>query len=135
MKQLLSPPQDKGDVGAKELDSLKSDRLRTVQLNVCKSEEVEKAVEIVRSSLEDPEKGRGHLGTAGTARAPFLSTTLHLLVSCQKTAFFLLHSRRKWVELNTLCNQATGNKARGDSRIYKSDKCMCLVQVSSANVH
>ncbi|XP_037003319.1 D-beta-hydroxybutyrate dehydrogenase, mitochondrial isoform X2 [Artibeus jamaicensis] len=50
--------KDKGDVGAKELDSLKSDRLRTVQLNVCKSEEVERVVEIVRASLEDPEKGR-----------------------------------------------------------------------------
>ncbi|XP_066097074.1 D-beta-hydroxybutyrate dehydrogenase, mitochondrial isoform X2 [Saccopteryx bilineata] len=49
--------KDKGDVGVKELDSLKSDRLRTVQLNVCKSEEVEKVVEVVRSSLEDPEKG------------------------------------------------------------------------------
>ena len=62
MAQLLSPPQDKGDVGAKELDSLKSDRLRTVQLNVCKSEEVEKVVEIICSSLEDPEKGRGYPG-------------------------------------------------------------------------
>ncbi|XP_034855756.1 D-beta-hydroxybutyrate dehydrogenase, mitochondrial isoform X1 [Mirounga leonina] len=49
--------KDKGDAGVKELDSLKSDRLRTVQLNVCKSEEVEKVVETVRSSLEDPEKG------------------------------------------------------------------------------
>ncbi|XP_004745360.1 D-beta-hydroxybutyrate dehydrogenase, mitochondrial isoform X1 [Mustela lutreola] len=49
--------KDKGDDGVKELDSLKSDRLRTVQLNVCKNEEVEKVVEIVRSSLEDPEKG------------------------------------------------------------------------------
>ncbi|XP_016055510.1 PREDICTED: D-beta-hydroxybutyrate dehydrogenase, mitochondrial [Miniopterus natalensis] len=58
--------KDKGDVGAKELDSLKSDRLRTVQLNVCKSEEVEKAVEIVRSSLEDPEKGMwGLVNNAG----------------------------------------------------------------------
>ncbi|XP_027441522.1 D-beta-hydroxybutyrate dehydrogenase, mitochondrial isoform X1 [Zalophus californianus] len=49
--------KDKGDAGVKELDSLKSDRLRTVQLNVCKSEEVEKVVETVRSSLEDPETG------------------------------------------------------------------------------
>lgn len=65
VKQLLSPPQDKGNEGVKELDSLKSDRLRTIQLNVCKSEEVEKAVEIVRSSLQDPDKGREHLGAAG----------------------------------------------------------------------
>lgn len=65
VKQLLSPPQDQGNEGVKELDSLKSDRLRTIQLNVCKSEEVEKAVEIVRSSLQDPDKGREHLGAAG----------------------------------------------------------------------
>ncbi|XP_028360477.1 D-beta-hydroxybutyrate dehydrogenase, mitochondrial isoform X1 [Phyllostomus discolor] len=58
--------KDKGDVGVKELDSLKSDRLRTVQLNVCKSEEVEKVVEIVRTSLEDPEKGMwGLVNNAG----------------------------------------------------------------------
>nr|KAF6473316.1 3-hydroxybutyrate dehydrogenase 1 [Rousettus aegyptiacus] len=49
--------KDKGDDRVKELDSLKSDQLRTIQLNVCKSKEVEEAVEIVRSSLEDPEKG------------------------------------------------------------------------------
>lgn len=49
--------KDKGHDGVKELDSLKSDRLRTVQLNVCKSEEVEKVVETIRSSLQDPEKG------------------------------------------------------------------------------
>lgn len=65
VKQLLSPPQDQGNEGVKELDSLKSDRLRTIQLNVCKSEEVEKAVEIIRSSLQDPDKGREHLGAAG----------------------------------------------------------------------
>lgn len=52
-------PQDKGDAGVKELDSLKSDRLRTIQLNVCSSEEIEKAVETVRSGLKDPEKGKG----------------------------------------------------------------------------
>ncbi|XP_003991813.3 D-beta-hydroxybutyrate dehydrogenase, mitochondrial isoform X1 [Prionailurus viverrinus] len=58
--------KDKGNDGVKELDSLKSDRLRTVQLNVCKSEEVDKVVEIVRSSLEDPEKGMwGLVNNAG----------------------------------------------------------------------
>ncbi|XP_035874195.1 D-beta-hydroxybutyrate dehydrogenase, mitochondrial isoform X2 [Phyllostomus discolor] len=72
--------KDKGDVGVKELDSLKSDRLRTVQLNVCKSEEVEKVVEIVRTSLEDPEKGRvinisSMLGRmANPARSPYCIT-------------------------------------------------------------
>ncbi|XP_025769574.1 D-beta-hydroxybutyrate dehydrogenase, mitochondrial [Puma concolor] len=58
--------KDKGNDGVKELDSLKSDRLRTVQLNVCKSEEVDKVVEIVHSSLEDPEKGMwGLVNNAG----------------------------------------------------------------------
>uniref|UniRef100_F6PPB0 D-beta-hydroxybutyrate dehydrogenase, mitochondrial n=1 Tax=Equus caballus TaxID=9796 RepID=F6PPB0_HORSE len=58
--------KDKGDVGVKELDSLKSDRLRTIQLNVCKSQEVEAAVETVRSSLGDPEKGMwGLVNNAG----------------------------------------------------------------------
>lgn len=65
MQQLLSSPQDKGSDGVKELDSMKSDRLRTVQLNVCKSEEVDKAAEVIRSSLEDPEKGKGALGQWG----------------------------------------------------------------------
>lgn len=36
---------------------MKSDRMRTVQLNVCDSKEVDRAVEHVNSSLEDPEKG------------------------------------------------------------------------------
>lgn len=49
--------KDKGNDGVQELDNLKSDRLRTIQLNVCKSEEVEKAVESVHAGLEDPEKG------------------------------------------------------------------------------
>ncbi|EPY85289.1 D-beta-hydroxybutyrate dehydrogenase, mitochondrial [Camelus bactrianus] len=49
--------KDKEGDGVKELDNLKSDRLRTVQLNVCKSEEVDKVLEIIRSSLKDPEKG------------------------------------------------------------------------------
>ncbi|XP_019579055.2 D-beta-hydroxybutyrate dehydrogenase, mitochondrial [Rhinolophus sinicus] len=58
--------KDQGNEGVKELDSLKSDRLRTIQLNVCKSEEVEKAVEIVRSSLQDPDKGMwGLVNNAG----------------------------------------------------------------------
>lgn len=65
VRQLLSSPQDKGSDGVKELDSMKSDRLRTVQLNVCKSEEVDKAAEVIRSSLEDPEKGKGALGQWG----------------------------------------------------------------------
>ncbi|XP_065530934.1 D-beta-hydroxybutyrate dehydrogenase, mitochondrial isoform X2 [Lathamus discolor] len=50
-------PLDKGEGGSKELDSMNSDRMRTVQLNVCDSKEVDRAVEHVSSSLEDPEKG------------------------------------------------------------------------------
>ncbi|CAH6776972.1 D-beta-hydroxybutyrate dehydrogenase, mitochondrial [Phodopus roborovskii] len=49
--------KDKGDAGVNELDSLNSDRLRTIQLNVCNGEEIEKAVETVHSSLKDPEEG------------------------------------------------------------------------------
>uniref|UniRef100_A0A8D2IDH2 D-beta-hydroxybutyrate dehydrogenase, mitochondrial n=1 Tax=Urocitellus parryii TaxID=9999 RepID=A0A8D2IDH2_UROPR len=57
---------DKGDAGVKELDSLNSDRLRTIQLNVCNNEEVERAVETVHSSLKDPEKGMwGLVNNAG----------------------------------------------------------------------
>ncbi|XP_037381213.1 D-beta-hydroxybutyrate dehydrogenase, mitochondrial [Talpa occidentalis] len=52
--------------GVKELDSLKSDRLKTIQLNVCNSQEVERAVEEVRSTLEDPENGMwGLVNNAG----------------------------------------------------------------------
>nr|XP_027791787.1 D-beta-hydroxybutyrate dehydrogenase, mitochondrial [Marmota flaviventris]XP_027791788.1 D-beta-hydroxybutyrate dehydrogenase, mitochondrial [Marmota flaviventris] len=58
--------KDKGDAGVKELDSLNSDRLRTIQLNVCNNEEVERAVETVHSSLKDPEKGMwGLVNNAG----------------------------------------------------------------------
>ncbi|KAM8954381.1 D-beta-hydroxybutyrate dehydrogenase, mitochondrial [Pelodytes ibericus] len=49
--------KDKGDAGVKELDSLKSDRMKTVQLNVVKQEEVDKAVEIIQENLKVPEKG------------------------------------------------------------------------------
>lgn len=36
---------------------MNSDRMRTVQLNVCDSKEMDRAVEHVQGSLEDPEKG------------------------------------------------------------------------------
>ncbi|KAG9468890.1 hypothetical protein GDO78_021740, partial [Eleutherodactylus coqui] len=49
--------KDKGHAGVKELDQIKSDRMITVQLNVVKQEEVEKAVEIIKENLKDPEKG------------------------------------------------------------------------------
>ncbi|XP_029473037.1 D-beta-hydroxybutyrate dehydrogenase, mitochondrial [Rhinatrema bivittatum] len=49
--------KDKGDSGVKELDNLKSDRLKTVQLNVCSEEEVAQAEKFIRANLKDPEKG------------------------------------------------------------------------------
>ncbi|XP_075058345.1 D-beta-hydroxybutyrate dehydrogenase, mitochondrial [Mixophyes fleayi] len=49
--------KDKGDTGVKELDSMKSDRMKTIQLNVVKQEEVDKAVEIIKDNLKEPEKG------------------------------------------------------------------------------
>ncbi|OCT80704.1 D-beta-hydroxybutyrate dehydrogenase, mitochondrial isoform X2 [Xenopus laevis] len=48
--------KDKGE-GVKELDSMKSDRMRTLQLNVVKPDEVDRGVEIIRENLKDPEKG------------------------------------------------------------------------------
>lgn len=36
---------------------MKSDRMRTVQLNVCDSEEVGRAVDYITSNLKDPETG------------------------------------------------------------------------------
>lgn len=36
---------------------MKSERMRTIQLNVCNSQETERAVEHVGASLKDPQKG------------------------------------------------------------------------------
>lgn len=36
---------------------MKSDRMRTVQLNVCDSEDVGRAVDYVTNTLKNPEKG------------------------------------------------------------------------------
>lgn len=47
---------------------MNSDRMRTVQLNVCDSKEVDRAVEHVNSSLEDPEKGTCMQWTLGSHR-------------------------------------------------------------------
>lgn len=49
--------KDKGEAGVKELDSMKSDRMRTIQLNVVKQDEVDRTVEIIRENLTNPEKG------------------------------------------------------------------------------
>uniref|UniRef100_A0A8D0HIL6 D-beta-hydroxybutyrate dehydrogenase, mitochondrial n=1 Tax=Sphenodon punctatus TaxID=8508 RepID=A0A8D0HIL6_SPHPU len=49
--------KNKGDSGSKELDGMKCDRMRTVQLNVCDSEEVGRAVDFISDTLIDPEAG------------------------------------------------------------------------------
>ncbi|KAL8188347.1 UNVERIFIED_CONTAM: (2R,3R)-2,3-butanediol dehydrogenase [Gekko kuhli] len=49
--------KEQGRGGSKDLDGMKSDRMRTVQLNVCDSEDVARAVDYVNSSLKDPQKG------------------------------------------------------------------------------
>nr|XP_005989440.1 PREDICTED: D-beta-hydroxybutyrate dehydrogenase, mitochondrial-like isoform X3 [Latimeria chalumnae] len=50
--------KDENGDGARELKNVNSDRMKVVQLNVCSEEEVAQAVEFVRKSLKDPEKGR-----------------------------------------------------------------------------
>ncbi|XP_077204057.1 D-beta-hydroxybutyrate dehydrogenase, mitochondrial isoform X2 [Paroedura picta] len=49
--------KDQGRGGSKDLDNMKSDRMRAVQLNVCDSEDVARAVDYVTSTLKDPQKG------------------------------------------------------------------------------
>ncbi|KAM4693323.1 D-beta-hydroxybutyrate dehydrogenase, mitochondrial [Discoglossus pictus] len=49
--------KDRGDAGVKELDNINSNRLKTIQLNVVKQEEVDQTVEVIRENLKDPEKG------------------------------------------------------------------------------
>lgn len=41
----------------KELDNMNSDRMKTVQLNVAKQEEIDQAVDVIKENLKDPEKG------------------------------------------------------------------------------
>ncbi|XP_048361457.1 D-beta-hydroxybutyrate dehydrogenase, mitochondrial [Sphaerodactylus townsendi] len=49
--------KDQGRGGAKDLDSMNSDRMRTVQLNVCDSEDVARAVDHVTATLKNPDAG------------------------------------------------------------------------------
>lgn len=60
--------QEQGRGGSKDLDNMKSDRMRTVQLNVCDSEEVGRAVDYVTSSLKDPETGGERERAGGWSR-------------------------------------------------------------------
>ncbi|XP_006869475.1 PREDICTED: D-beta-hydroxybutyrate dehydrogenase, mitochondrial-like [Chrysochloris asiatica] len=97
--------KNKGDSGVQKLDSLKSDRLRTVQLNVCKSEEVEEAVEVVHSSLKNPEEGlwglvnNAGISTFGEVEFTSMETykavaEVNLWGTVQTTKFFLPLIRR-----------------------------------------
>lgn len=88
---------------------MKSDRLRTIQLNVCNSEEVEKAVETIRSGLKDPEKGKGTVRLRASSVSLFYGSRSMLPSVCwqpgKKAPFFivklfLLLSERKWIKLN-----------------------------------
>ncbi|KAM8804960.1 D-beta-hydroxybutyrate dehydrogenase, mitochondrial-like [Eudromia elegans] len=48
---------DKNGDGARELRSLKSDRMKVLQVNVCSDQEVAQAVDFVKRNLKEPEKG------------------------------------------------------------------------------
>ncbi|XP_044299219.1 D-beta-hydroxybutyrate dehydrogenase, mitochondrial-like isoform X2 [Varanus komodoensis] len=49
--------KEQGRGGCKDLDNMKSDRMRTLQLNVCSEEDVERAVDHVTASLKDSQGG------------------------------------------------------------------------------
>ncbi|XP_074153902.1 D-beta-hydroxybutyrate dehydrogenase, mitochondrial isoform X3 [Sminthopsis crassicaudata] len=50
--------KDKGKEGSQELDAMNCDRMKTLQLDVCKCAEVNKAIETIQKSLKDPSEGR-----------------------------------------------------------------------------
>uniref|UniRef100_A0A3P8WRJ0 3-hydroxybutyrate dehydrogenase, type 1 n=1 Tax=Cynoglossus semilaevis TaxID=244447 RepID=A0A3P8WRJ0_CYNSE len=49
--------KDEGGEGAKDLETLHSDRMKVLQLDVCSEEQVNQAVDYVRENLEDSERG------------------------------------------------------------------------------
>ncbi|XP_039616663.1 D-beta-hydroxybutyrate dehydrogenase, mitochondrial [Polypterus senegalus] len=49
--------KDTNGPGAMELECLKSERMKVVQINVCNDEEIKKAVEFVKIHLKEPEAG------------------------------------------------------------------------------
>lgn len=51
--------------GSKELESLHSQKLKVVQLDVCSEEQVSQALQFVTVNLDDPEKGEGCLAHRG----------------------------------------------------------------------
>ncbi|XP_055501576.1 D-beta-hydroxybutyrate dehydrogenase, mitochondrial-like [Leucoraja erinacea] len=58
--------KDQNGEGAKKLEDMKSDRMVVIQLDVCKDEAVETAVDVVKEHLTDSEKGLwGLINNAG----------------------------------------------------------------------
>ncbi|XP_067322393.1 D-beta-hydroxybutyrate dehydrogenase, mitochondrial-like [Anolis sagrei] len=49
--------KDQGGDGARALASLRSERLRVLQLDICRQEEVDRALSLVQESLEEPQQG------------------------------------------------------------------------------
>ncbi|XP_074046679.1 D-beta-hydroxybutyrate dehydrogenase, mitochondrial [Macrotis lagotis] len=47
----------KREAGAKELDALNCNRMKTVQLNVCDNTEVDRAIEFIQENLKEPQRG------------------------------------------------------------------------------
>ncbi|XP_051847543.1 D-beta-hydroxybutyrate dehydrogenase, mitochondrial isoform X2 [Antechinus flavipes] len=60
--------KDKGEAGSQELDAMNCDRMKTIQLDVCKSAEVNKAIETIQENLKEPSKGLwGLVNNAGVS--------------------------------------------------------------------
>uniref|UniRef100_A0A4X2M938 D-beta-hydroxybutyrate dehydrogenase, mitochondrial n=1 Tax=Vombatus ursinus TaxID=29139 RepID=A0A4X2M938_VOMUR len=60
--------KDKRDAGAEELDAMNSSRMKTVQMDVCKCAEVNRAVELIQEDLRNSEKGLwGLVNNAGVS--------------------------------------------------------------------
>ncbi|XP_071423003.1 D-beta-hydroxybutyrate dehydrogenase, mitochondrial-like isoform X2 [Pithys albifrons albifrons] len=49
---------DENGDGARELKNMKSDRMKVLQMNVCSDQEVAEAMDFVKRTLKEPEKGR-----------------------------------------------------------------------------
>uniref|UniRef100_A0A7N4NXE9 D-beta-hydroxybutyrate dehydrogenase, mitochondrial n=1 Tax=Sarcophilus harrisii TaxID=9305 RepID=A0A7N4NXE9_SARHA len=60
--------KDKGKEGSQELDAMNCDRMKTIQLDVCKCAEVNKAIETIQNHLKEPSKGLwGLVNNAGVS--------------------------------------------------------------------
>lgn len=56
-KSAFSSEQDKNGDGARELKTMKSDRMQVLQMDVCSDQEVAQAVDFVKRTLKEPEGG------------------------------------------------------------------------------